>query len=126
MKKLVTVKAISRIELIPNVDQIEHAYVDDKTIIVNKNEFFEGQSVFYFQADSLIPLDNKISKYLSSQKIIEQEGKKYYHLQQDLILPYSLLTKLIPSENKRQEKEKEYQEDHYGDFSELFGVIKRK
>lgn len=133
MRKLVTVRTISKIEPIPDADKIECAHVDGWTIVVSKGEFFEGQNVFYFEIDSMLPIDNSLFSFLESRGVTIQNGIKYHRLRtmrlrgqlsQGLLIPYSTLNKLIPNELKRLEKEKEYQEDKKGDFSELFKVVK--
>lgn len=133
MRKLVTVRTITKITPIPDADKIECAHIDGWTVVVGKNEFFEGQNVFYFEIDSMLPLDNSLFEFLESRGITIQNSKKYHRLRtmrlrgqlsQGLILPYSTLNKLIPYESKRLEVEKRYQEDNEGDFSEFFKVVK--
>lgn len=133
MRKLVTVRTITKITPIPDADKIECAHIDGWTVVVGKNEFFEGQNVFYFEIDSMLPLDNSLFEFLESRGTTIQNSKKYHRLRtmrlrgqlsQGLVLPYSTLNKLIPYESKRLEVEKRYQEDNEGDFSEFFKVVK--
>lgn len=55
MRKLATIEKIVDIQPIPDADAIEVAIVKGWKVVVRKNEFSIGESVVYFEIDSLIP-----------------------------------------------------------------------
>lgn len=55
MRKLATIEKIIDIQPIPDADAIEVAVVKGWKVVVRKNEFSIGESVVYFEIDSLIP-----------------------------------------------------------------------
>lgn len=55
MRKLATIEKIIDIRPIPGADSIETAIVKGWEVVVQKNEFSVGESVVYFEIDSLIP-----------------------------------------------------------------------
>lgn len=57
MRKLITLRKIDRFEPIKNADRIETAVVGGWNVVVKKNEFTEGQSVLFFEIDSMLRED---------------------------------------------------------------------
>lgn len=55
MRKLATVQKILDIQPIPEADSIEVATIKGWEVVVRKNEFHVGETVVYFEIDSLIP-----------------------------------------------------------------------
>lgn len=55
MRKLATIQKILDIQPIPNADSIEVATIKGWKVVVRKNEFQVGETVIYFEIDSLIP-----------------------------------------------------------------------
>lgn len=96
MRKLVTIQTIDDITPIEGADNIELAHIKGWKVVVRKNEFYVGQMVFYFEIDSMIPLDRGYFAFLESRGAKTLDGKKYHRLKtiklrgqisQGLILP---------------------------------------
>ena len=133
-RKLVTLKKIDSITPIEGADKIECAHIGGWTCVVGKDEFYEGQIVYYFEVDSLIPLDNPKFKFLEQRgKMINHEDGKTYHrlrtiklrgqISQGLILPYTVGYEGVDPD-KFTEIAIDIQKNKHGDWSEFFGVIK--
>lgn len=131
-RKLVTLKTIDSITPIPDADKIECAHIGGWNAVVAKGEFYEGQQVFYFETDSMLPLDKKPFEFLRSRGVKEQDGKEYHRLKamklrgvvsDGLLLPFTIIWDFIADPDHQLDVLNQIQEDG-GDFSELFGVIK--
>lgn len=55
-RKLATVQTISKLEAIPNADQIEKATILGWQCVVKKGEFQVGDNCVYFEIDSFLPI----------------------------------------------------------------------
>lgn len=55
MRKLVTLRKVSKLTPIEGADMIEIAHVDGWECVVKKGEFIEGDWGIYFEIDSMIP-----------------------------------------------------------------------
>ena len=93
MRKLATIREITRIDPIVNADAIELATVDGWKVVVKKGEFKIGDHCIYFEIDSWIPAD--IAPFLfkgRSYKGVEGERLRTVKLRgqisQGLLLPY--------------------------------------
>lgn len=131
-RRLVTLKTIDSITPIPGADAIEAAHIGGWTAVVRKGEFYEGQQVFYFETDSMLPLDKKPFEFLRDRGVKIQDGKEYHRLKamklrgvvsDGLLLPFSVLHDIIPDPDTQIDRCNDIM-DAGGDFSELFGVIK--
>lgn len=131
-RKLVTLKTIDSIAPIPGADKIEAAHIGGWTCVVRKEEFYEGQQVFYFETDSMLPLDKEIFAFLRDRGVKEKDGREYHRLKamklrgivsDGLLLPFSVIHSIIPDPDAQIDKCNEIM-DSGGDFSNLFGVIK--
>lgn len=98
-RKLVTRRTISDIQPIEGADRIEVATVDGWKVVVNKGRYYPGQLVFYFEIDSMIPLERSYFAFLESRGYKEIDGKKYHRLKtmklrgqvsQGLIMPATI------------------------------------
>jgi RNA ligase (TIGR02306 family) len=56
VRKLATIQRISRLEAIPNSDNLEVASILGWKCVVKKGEFKEGDTCVYFEVDSLLPI----------------------------------------------------------------------
>lgn len=119
MRKLVTKRIITNITPIPNADKIECAQIDGWKVTVEKGEFEVGQEVFYFEVDSMLPLDNPLFEFLASRGItIDPEtGIKYHRLRTMKLRGQYSQGLVVPFDNN-------YMPNEEGDYSEAFGVIK--
>lgn len=80
MRKLVTKRIISQIDPIPDADTIECAHIDGWKVTVSKGEFKAGDEVFYFEVDSMLPLDNPLFSFLEPHGVtIDPETNIKYH-----------------------------------------------
>lgn len=156
MRKLVTLAKIDKLTPIDGADKIETAHVKGWTTVVRKGEFYEGQRVFYFEIDSLLPLDRGYFASFANRGTKELGGKRYHRLRtiklrgqisQGLIMPYSIIDANPQAQwnetgfplakdldgNKCSpyldpdtiiDRETDIIENHDGDFSSYFGVVK--
>lgn len=133
-RKLVTLKKIDSITPIEGADKIECAHIGGWTCVVGKDEFYEGQVVFYFEVDSLLPLDDKRFKFLEPRgKMINHEDGKAYHrlktiklrgqISQGLILPFNVAHEGLDPDDFA-DIQLDIQENKDGNWSEFFKVIK--
>ena len=99
MRKLVTLQTIDKLTPIEGADKIELAHIRGWTIVVSKGEFYEGQQVFYFEPDSMLPLDRGYFTHLAKYGITAKNGHSYHRLKtmklrgqisQGLIFPYTI------------------------------------
>lgn len=117
MRKLVTLRKISKIIDIAGSDFIALAVVDGWQVIVKKTEFREGDDCLFFEIDSFIPATDERFKFLD--KTTKYLGKDGYRLKtmklrgalsQGLALPLSLFPEIIDRSLE--------------DYSEQLGIIK--
>lgn len=119
MRKLVTKRIITNITPIPDADKIECAQIDGWKVTVEKGEFKIGQEVFYFEVDSMLPLDNPLFEFLAPRgtTIDPETGIKYHRLRTMKLRGQYSQGLAIPFDNN-------YVPNKEGDYSEAFGVIK--
>src|SRR3990167_1088831 len=55
-RDLVSLRVICKLEEHPNADRLEIACIDGWKVVVGKWEFREGETILFFEADSLIPV----------------------------------------------------------------------
>lgn len=55
-RKLASIRRISKLEPIEGADKIEVATVDGWKVVVEKNKYYEGDLVLYFEIDSWVPV----------------------------------------------------------------------
>ena len=55
-RDLVSLRVICKLEEHPNADRLEIACIDGWKVVVGKGEFREGETILFFEADSLIPV----------------------------------------------------------------------
>lgn len=117
MRKLVTIRQISKLVEIPNCDNICLAIVDGWQVIVKKTEFQPNDYCLFFEIDSFIPASDLRFSFLNKTTIFD--GKEGYRiktmklrgsLSQGLALPLSM----FPEINNLSLE----------DYSEVLGVIK--
>lgn len=97
MRKLVTLRKVSKLTPIPNADKIEKATVDGWECVVKKDEFQEGEWGIYFEIDSMIPHKDWSNHLFKNQKDIDRGFLRIKSIRlknqisQGLMLPLSLL-----------------------------------
>ena len=101
MRKLATVRSISKIEPIENADRIELATVDGWKCVVKAGEFSPGDSVIYCEIDSFLPVrpEFEFLRKSSFKRMGDSEGfrlrtvKLRGQISQGLLLPLSTLSR---------------------------------
>ena len=76
MRKLATIRRISKIKPIPGADAIEVASVDGWKAVVKKGEFSEGQRVLYIECDAFLPEGNNAWQFLVDKQPTEFNGQR--------------------------------------------------
>lgn len=120
-RKLATVRRITSIKPIPGADAIECAVVDGWQVVVKKGEFQPGDSVIYFEIDSVLPVLPEFeflrkSCYVKREWLPNGEGfrlrtiKLRGQISQGLVVPISS-TNIVVSEPG-------------ADLSDALGVVK--
>lgn len=103
-RKLATLRKISNVFPIEGADAIEAAQVDGWTVVTKKGEFKVGDDCWFFEIDSLLPLDNPAFAFLNKGKTYEIDGKQYARLRtiklrgqisQGLALPFEYFVVLF-------------------------------
>lgn len=93
--KLVEIDAISPID---GADAIELITVGGWNVVAQKGLYSVGDGAFYFEIDSLLPLDNPAFEFLATRGVKEVDGKRYHRLKtiklrgqisQGLLVPWS-------------------------------------
>lgn len=124
-RKLVTICTIDNIVPILNADNIELAQIGGWQVVVKKNELKPGDKVFYFEIDSMLPLDDERFKFLEIRGKKMQDGILYHRLKtaklrgeisQGLILPLSVWN---PKDGDLEKIEQES-----NSFAKYFKVVK--
>lgn len=125
MRKLVTIRKITKISPIKNADFIELASVDGWKSIVKKGLYKEGDYALYLEIDSLIPFNTPAVDFLQTTKKYLGEKWKYVRtislreqLSQGLIVEISQFPEIVSLINGKPENFLNY------DFSEMLGVVK--
>ena len=133
-RKLVTIRTIDEITPIDGADRIECAHVGGWKVVVGKGEFYQGQNVFYFEIDSMLPLKRDVFSFLEPRgKVLNKEDNEFYHrlktvrlrgqYSQGLLLPLTIVTAL-EEQDSIDDLVSEVNERNDGDWAEYFGVIK--
>ena len=97
MRKLVTLRKVSKLTPIPGADVIELAKVDGWECVVKKGEFIENEWGIYFEIDSMIPHRDWCDHLFKNQKDIDRGFLRIKsirlrgQLSQGLMLPLPLL-----------------------------------
>lgn len=122
-RKLVTLRTIDSITPIAGADSIEAAHIGGWTSVVRKGEFSEGQKVFYFETDSMLPLNKKPFMFLRSRGVTKYDGQEYHLLKamrlrgvisDGLVMPISILKDFTSRAGEEEDD----------DYTDLFGVLK--
>lgn len=79
-RKLVSIQTIDDVQPIENADSIEVALVGGWNIVIRKGEFKKGDKAFYFEIDSMLPLEDKRFSFLESRGKKIQNGILYHRL----------------------------------------------
>lgn len=90
MRKLATVRRISKLEPIENADRIEKATIDGWECVVKKGEFKEGDTCIYFEIDSILP-DHKVFEFMRERKFKVKTAKFRKQISQGLVMPTDIL-----------------------------------
>lgn len=131
-RKLVTLKTIDKITPIDGADRIETAHIGGWMVVVGKGEFYEGQQVFYFEPDSLLPVERSYFENLKPRGTKIINGVEYHRLRtvklrgqisQGLALPFSVINEIESDPDTQLDILNKIEEDG-GNYSKLFGVIK--
>lgn len=100
MRRLVTLREIDDITPIANADKLECLHIGGWTVVEQKGAYYKGQQVFFFEEDSLIPLDRGYFAHLASYGITNWGGKDYFkvkaiklrgQLSQGMVFPHSII-----------------------------------
>ena len=99
MRRLATVRKISRIDPIENADRIQVATVDGWKCVVKAGDFSEGDAVIYCEIDSFLPVrpEFEFLRKSSFKRMGDLEGfrlrtvKLRGQISQGLLLPVSIL-----------------------------------
>ena len=134
MRKMVTVRTVTKVTKHPNADFLDICEVDGWNVITKLNEFQVGDKGFYFEIDSVVPtedqrfafLDNKAKhQILTNDKFerIEFRGFKIKTMKMKGVLSQGLLLPLssINTKGKAVDPSK-FKEDY--DYAPAFKVIK--
>lgn len=96
MRKLATIRKITKIEPIPGKDRVEMAYVDGWTAMISKADNFKpGDMVVFCEEDSVFPHDEQwefLKKYNYRIKIQRFKADDGYIYSQGLVLPLHVLS----------------------------------
>lgn len=97
MRKLATIRKITKIEPILGKDRVEMAYIDGWTAMVSKADNFKpGDMVVFCEEDSVFPHDEQwefLKKYNYRIKIQRFKSENGYIYSQGLVLPTYVLPK---------------------------------
>ena len=95
MRKLATIRKITKIEPIPGKDRVEMAYIDGWTAMVSKADNFKsGDTVVFCEEDSVFPQEEQwefLKKYNYRIKIQRFKANEGYVYSQGLVLPLHVL-----------------------------------
>lgn len=124
-RKLVSIQTIDDVQPIENADKIEVAIVGGWNIVIRKGEFKKGDKAFYFEIDSMIPLEDERFSFLEARGKKEQNGVLYHRLKtaklrgqisQGLLLPLNIWNK--------EDGDLEEIEQETNSFADYFKVVK--
>ena len=124
-RKLVSIQTIDDIQPIENADNIEVASVGGWNIVIRKGEFKKGNKAFYFEIDSMLPLEDERFSFLEARGKKEQNGILYHRLKtaklrgqisQGLLLPLDIWNK--------EDGDLEEIEQETNSFADYFKVVK--
>lgn len=80
MRKLVTLRTIDNITPIENADKLECLHIGGWTVVEQKGKFYVGQNIFFFEEDSLIPIDRGYFSHLAKLGTTTVQGKEYFRV----------------------------------------------
>jgi RNA ligase (TIGR02306 family) len=95
-RKLVSIQRIDRIDPIPDADRIAKARVMGWDVVVNKNDFREGDACVFFEIDSLLPASAPWAEFLRARGFRVKTMRLRGVLSQGLALPTSILAGDVP------------------------------
>ncbi len=90
MRKLATIRQISKLEPIPKADRIEMALIDGWEAVVKKGEFKEGDFCVYFEIDSILP-DLEVFEFMRPRKFRVKTARFMGQIAQGLAMPVSII-----------------------------------
>lgn len=122
-RKLVTIKRIDNITPIHDADRIEVAHIGGWKVIVSKGEFEVGEEVFYFETDSMLPLENPLFEFLRPRGVKTLNGKEYHRLKAMKMRGVVSDGLLLPATTEIRNKVNP-EGTEITDWAEAFGVIK--
>ena len=93
MRKLATIRRISKIDPIPNKDFIGLAHVDGWNVIVNKNDFRVGDLCVYCEIDSVLPDKPEFEQVKKRTNLRIRTLKMSGVVSQGICFPLSILPK---------------------------------
>ena len=79
-RSLVTIETVRRLSPIDGADAIELAAIRGWSVVVGKGQFRVGDSVLYFEIDSLLPLDDDRFAFLAPRGEKVVDGIRYHRL----------------------------------------------
>ncbi len=116
MRKLVTIRKVNEIKEHPNADLLELAVIDGWQCVVKKGEFKAGESIVFFEIDSVLPVKEEFeflrkSSYIKKDWLPNGEGFRLKTIKLRKEISQGLIIKL-PDELRNS--------SHDLDYSELF------
>ncbi|KKN67697.1 hypothetical protein LCGC14_0458410 [marine sediment metagenome] len=90
MRKLATIRQISKLEPIPKADRIEMALIDGWEAVVKKGEFKEGDFCVYFEIDSILP-DLEVFEFMRPRKFRVKTARFMGQIAQGLAMPVDIM-----------------------------------
>lgn len=102
-RKLASIQVITDLSPIEGADRIETAQILGWQCVVKRGEFKVGDSVVYFEVDSVLPERNEF-EFLRERKFRIKTIKLKKQISQGLVMPLSILNsvgKIIERDNKK-------------------------
>jgi len=114
MRKLASIRRISKLEAIPKADNIVKATIDGWECVVKKGDFKEEDLAVFFEIDSCLP-EHEVFEFMRSRKFRVKTARFMKQVSQGLAMPLSIVKQIKGYTKDLKEGE---------DVTELLGVKK--
>lgn len=100
-RELVKLVTVDSVRPVANADALDLVSVGGWNVVSQKGLYNPGDQAWYFEIDSLLPLDNPAFAFLAARGVREYEGRPYHRLKtvklrgqisQGLLVPYAELS----------------------------------